>query len=171
MTPRLKSCISDVREQTNGQISLKDLGLTRATIQQRANQLARELHNLERTDDAIRAIEGLQTKAKGGSKKGKSKNDVKKGGKKGNQTAIHSFFAKTGNGKKSASVVELSDGEDGLPKPGNDAVHIVEIDMSPQQKDGGNQVAALEPEGVTLSGEKRESPETSSSPEKKLRAA
>ena len=37
----------------NDQLTLKDLGWTKAMVQQRANQLARELHDLERSDNLI----------------------------------------------------------------------------------------------------------------------
>lgn len=163
---------------------MKDLGLTKATIQQRANQLARELHSLERSDDAIRAIEDLQNKkSKPGNKNGKSKGAGPKGGKKGNQTAIHSFFAKTGGGKKSTSVVELSDGEDESCKQAKvddaskgDAVHVVEIDnpAGGTTSESKNQNETTETSDNPKSGEKRGSPslsDTSPTPEKKLRSA
>jgi hypothetical protein len=110
------------------------LGLTKATLQQRANQLARELHSLENSDDIIRTLEGFQSKPKKPvSKNSKTKSESKKGGKNGNQTAIHSFFAKTST-KLSASVVELSDVEDVSSKQPEEndpatssAVHVVEI--------------------------------------------
>ena len=162
----------------DGQAALKDLGMTSAAIQQRVNQLTRELHSLERHDNAIRAIEGLQSKNdKGSNKTGKGKTVSKKASKKGNQTAIHSFFVKAAGGKKSASVVELSDTEESVKQDGadaaNDSVHVVEMDMSPAPREGEDQSGTEESESKTFAGEKRGSPGSSElpSPEKKLRSA
>jgi len=76
--------------------TLMELGLTKSIVQQRANQLARELHNLERSSQILKNIEGRKEKGK-----------LKTGGKK--QTALSSFFAKSA--KKSANVAVLTPSE------------------------------------------------------------
>merc|ERR1711935_41690 len=94
-----------------GQTSLKDLGLTKVIIQQRINQLARELHDIERNATTTRVIAEFRQKDKAADKKEKKSGATtsSKGGKKQTQTALHSFFSKTGNSKRAGSVVVLSD--------------------------------------------------------------
>lgn len=168
----------------SGQTSLKDLGLTKVIIQQRINQLARELHDIERNANTTRVIANFRQKDKAADAEKKEKKGGtgkgSKGGKKQTQTALHSFFSKTGNSKKAGSVVVLSDTEDDSTKPKENTVDVVEIDMSPlPSKEGGDDVAmatvdAPGEEPVDAPGEKRTSDgsfETSASPEKKLRSA
>ena len=86
--------------------------LTKASIQQRANQLCRELHNLERAHLIMNEIDKRKTKQDASGANGG-------GPKKGKQTGLHSFFSKTAhlsNNKVTNNVaVVLSDDED-VPK-------------------------------------------------------
>lgn len=85
--------------------------LTKASIQQRANQLCRELDHQERTLHLLSEID-----------KRKIKKDASGSGlKKAKQTGLHSFFGKTahlGNNKReNVAVVVLSDDEDTRKEP------------------------------------------------------
>lgn len=84
--------------------------LTKASIQQRANQLCRELHNLERSHFILTEIEKRTRKTDASGANGS-------GAKKAKQTGIQNFFAKTvPTSKASSVVVMLSDDDEDIPK-------------------------------------------------------
>ncbi|CAB9496158.1 CHD3-type chromatin-remodeling factor PICKLE [Seminavis robusta] len=173
--------------ETQAQRSLRDNEFTLNKVQQRANQLTRELHNLERSDDVLRFLDKRRSKAGGkatgnpkAAKKGAAQKDDS-GKDKKKQTALESFFSKTAaSSKVSSVVVELSDAEDATKEAVARGVHIVPLDMSPKGDSRGNRA---DPDGfrlkdgghdvVLLLGGKREGDESmeSPSPEKKLRSS
>jgi hypothetical protein len=158
-------------------LTLQEVGMTKGTVQQRANQLARELHALEGTDNIIRILgeRGVGTSAA-------TANGAGFGRK---QTALHSFFAKAAPVNKVSSVVILSDAEydddDRVAKrtksgDSSSPDEVIEIDMSPEKEIVSQVMAnavAEDPEGikadadsdeevVSLSREKRRETPTSS---------
>lgn len=152
--------------------------MTKGMIQQRANQLTRELHNLERGEAIIREIDERRNKHRDED----SSNCLTLNGKKkaAKQTALESFFSRTTSVKKASSVVILTDTED-EEKNNKSAVEVIDVDMSPQRQE----VAESEEQKVDedrsgdvkpVSGFKRRessssSSEVSPSQEKKLRVA
>jgi hypothetical protein len=97
--------------------SLRELGLTKSIIQQRANQLVRELHQAEEQQETMKLLQerrnrvasktqGLDTLAE--CNKNKSK---KTGATKTVQTGLRAFFASTKTASKKENVVDLSDNE------------------------------------------------------------
>jgi hypothetical protein len=106
--------------------SLKGLGLTKGMVQQRANQLVRELHAVEESEDTLRLIEERRNRA-AAKKQGfdrslaechtnKSKSSGKNSPKGGGiQTGLHAFFVSSKSGSKKQKVIVLSDDEEAIP--------------------------------------------------------
>mmetsp|Transcript_9183 Transcript_9183/g.21889 ORF Transcript_9183/g.21889 Transcript_9183/m.21889 type:complete len:2363 (+) Transcript_9183:217-7305(+) len=105
-------------------LSLKQLNLTKSIVQQRANQLVRELHQSDETEETRKLLHERRKRSsssydkslvecgKGKSKsKGRSTPKKSAGAKKTAtiQTALHSFFKQTKSGSKKQSVVEVLD--------------------------------------------------------------
>jgi hypothetical protein len=159
------------------QLSLKDHGLTNYSIQQRCNQLTRELDGLSRSESIIRALDKRRSKSNESLKKGTSN------GKKQLQLPLDAFFEKAASSRKRGSVVELSDTEleaKDMTDLSNTDVHVVEIEMSPESSgkgyDGDHRLTDEGSTLGTLAGEKRQgeksliSPESIESPNKKQRS-
>jgi hypothetical protein len=92
-------------------LSLKDLGLSKVAIQQKVNQLVRELHSLEESEEMMRLLKERRNRAlknhdvdKPRSEKISSKGAV--------QTGLHAFFVSTKAVAKKEKVVILSDNEE-----------------------------------------------------------
>jgi hypothetical protein len=103
--------------------SLRELGLTKSVIQQRANHLVRELHSLEDNEEMMRMLEDRRNRAaskKQGSDKSlaechtskstSGKSSTKRGG--GIQTGLRAFFVSTKSVSKKQKTIVLSDNED-----------------------------------------------------------
>jgi hypothetical protein len=152
-------------------MSLKDHGLTNYSIQQRCNQLTRELDFLSRSESIIRALDKRRSKSNPSVKKGTSN------GKKQLQLPLDAFFGKAGSSREKRSVVELSDAEheakDVTNLPTAD-VHVVEIEISPKSSGSGCKGDGSSTQGA-IAGEKREvgkslnGPDSIESPTKKQR--
>jgi hypothetical protein len=161
------------------QLSLKDHGFTNYSIQQRCNQLTRELDGLSRSESIIRALDKRRSKSNPSVKKGTSNR------KKQLQLPLAAFFEKVASSGKKRSVVEMSDTEleaKDMTDVSNTDVHVVEIEMSPKSSangcEGDHDGLRLTDKDSTqgpLAGEKRSggnslnSPESIESPEKKQR--
>jgi len=103
-------------------LTLKQLNLTKSIIQQRANQLIREMHQADEQEETMKLLQERRRRSSGGYDKslvecgeGKSKNPSNKsaGAKKAKtiQTGLHAFFKQTKSGSKKQSVVEMADDE------------------------------------------------------------
>jgi hypothetical protein len=96
--------------------SLKDLNLTKALIQLRANQLVRELHALEESEETMRRLKERRNRAVVKRENfDRSLSEIHSGkstSRGGIQTGLHAFFASAKSGAKKGSVVVLSDSED-----------------------------------------------------------
>ena len=164
MSQRIFSATGD----DNALASLTALGVTKASVQQRANQLCQELHDAERRQFVLDGIHKRGAEDKGIGKKARK------------QTALSTFFSRTAPVRKQApNVVVLSDTEDDTPP-------IIEITDDPDTHTNGtsppssSRAIGSEPDGakfedaMVASGgsHKRVSSSASdgsSSPEKKLR--
>ena len=105
--------------------SLKELNLTKSIIQQRANQLVRELHQMDEKEETMKILADRRTKGassnvydkslvdcnKKSSSSSSSSSSKKK--KKGlNQTGLRSFFTATKKVSKKEKVIILSDDDE-----------------------------------------------------------
>lgn len=110
-----------VEEDKPSSKSLKALGLTKSIVQQRANQLVRELHQAEEQEETMKMLQdrrnrvasktqGLDTLAdcNNNTKSKKSSSSAKTV-----QTGLRAFFASTKTNSKKEKVVVLSDDEAG----------------------------------------------------------
>ncbi|CAJ1968173.1 unnamed protein product [Cylindrotheca closterium] len=104
-------------------LSLKQLSLTKSIIQQRANQLIREMHQSDETEETMKILHERRRRSSSSYDKslvecGKGKSKSMSASKKGSgakqqnktiQTGLHSFFKQTKSGSKKQSVVEILD--------------------------------------------------------------
>lgn len=142
-------------------LSLKDSGMTKNSIQQRANQLTQELHALENN---VKLLHLLGTRMNRVDREPSIANGVKDTRKK--QTALHSFFAKSSQkDRKINSVVELSEDESdeeaiSTLNSGKDRIHNLGIDTTS---------ASASKENIGRKRDSSDPSEDSELPEKKLR--
>lgn len=143
--------------------------LTVRSVQQRANQLTRELHVLEETADIMRLVDERRSRSNNGSKvlSEIQENNERSGSAHGVQTGIQAFFTPskpaTNDQKLETEVITLIDSDSGSevevvfpPKQDSDGDSEVEV-VSPWKRDGSGKRKECEPgtESEAASAEKK----------------
>eukprot|EP00980_Cylindrotheca_fusiformis_P030317 scaffold24653_cov157-Cylindrotheca_fusiformis.AAC.1 len=104
-----------VGEGNSGRKSFKELGLTRSIVQQRANQLMREIHQAEEQKETMKLLQDRRNRAASKTNGLDSLADINKPKSKRSktvQTGLRAFFASTKTNSKKENVVVLSDNEE-----------------------------------------------------------
>ena len=154
-----------------GEKSLKDLGLTKASIQLMTNQLVRELHTLEESEETMRLLEERKNRKLKRQKSEHSRSQGTTSAKSASrQTGLHAFFTSTKSVSKKQSMVVLSDDEEPNPRASSkrkeSAANGTSSKSQPDKKQRKSLVDAMQKgkrKGASVSQEA-----CSASPEKKI---
>ena len=153
--------------------SLRDLGLTKTIVQQRANQLVRELHALEESEETMRLLEERRNRAvskRKSSDRSLAECHTSKSASRGAiQTGLHAFFRSTKSGAKKQSVVTLSDSEEksGSAAKGKRKSGDGKKSTTGKKVRANNVNGSVKPKGKRKESSSSEERSPSSSPEKK----
>ena len=156
--------------------SLKEVGLNKAIIQQKVNQLVRELHGVEESEDIARIISQRRNRKKD-SDKSRGDSASPSGGV---QAEIRAFFVSTKTVSKKDKVVMLSDNEEDLINTKSRAngkrketSHSKESQSSAEKKSRKTSNKSISNKDTAKTGKRKDEGENSlsesSTPEKKLR--
>ncbi len=153
-------------QEQSGQ-SFKSLGFTKLSIQQRANQLLRELHAIDETSETMRLLE--ERRNRGAIRKqgyDRSLAECHKSGSSSIQTGLKAFFASTMSASKKQKVVILSDNDENVTLGKRKESPVSSEQSTPNEK----QTKKLAPLFVIPSKRKGDASPTRESPgEKKMR--
>lgn len=153
-------------EERSGE-SFRDLGFTKLSIQQRANQLVRELHAIDETSETMRLLE--ERRNRGALKKqgyDRSLAECHKSGSSGIQTGLKAFFTSTMNASRKQKVVLLSEDDENAVR-GKRKESPVQLQESTPCEKTPKKLAPLFVMPSKRKGD--ESPNSESPTEKKLR--
>ncbi|KAL3935214.1 MAG: hypothetical protein SGBAC_009225, partial [Bacillariaceae sp.] len=132
-------------------LSLKQLNLTKSIIQQRANQLVREMHQSDETAEMMKILKERRKRSSSSydkslvecgkdesppSKSIGAKQSKSSGAKQSKtvQTGLHAFFKQTKSGSKKQSVVEILDDDSDSSRGPGKRKDIDAADGSPSKK-------------------------------------